>query len=808
MKLTTLKFSFQSKLTWIGLLIFWELFFWLSYAFWPNDTFLNQAMGAFIEAQWNDWKHRFWARKKFHPASSIEPYHSIIIAIDDDSLGKWGRWPWNRCLMATFLNKLDEFQFKTIVLDIVFSEPQNVVNCQPNPQNSHPQSPTLFDLTLAETLKSLKTPITLGSFGLEPEIIDEKKQFRTLACQWVASRFWHPAFEKLIWQDDNLKSQWESWFQQNREIWRILLNQVAPFMKIPHEDRETWLQHRQYCQIIGSAEDPYWELAQEIQFPQPSEVYSQKRLYFSDWTFNLPLLAQNSNTALISILPDWDGVIRRYSLFYPVLGSMAGFPSLTLAALKTATPIPAQWFEQEFWEIPYLGPSFSIPHVPAYLILENEPKLWGWINHKNGIMKIPIEKEQLRSKIAYVGVTATAVADVRPVVTDRFMPGVEIHAQLTHQILSHVKPFTRKSLWSWFPMAVFITIVGVFILWFHPKLEFFGLTWGLSVLSQFFWEWYSLMFEQALTSFNWAIVYQVMLLVWAFGFIYSQQLIKQKVIKQTFEKYVSPQVVRYLLRNSDFIDLEGQKRYVTIFFSDVRQFTTFSETQDPKDLIRILNNYLEPMTDIILKHHGTLDKFMGDGIMAFWGAPNTDEEHAWKACLCALEQLKWVKSEGQKLAQGFQWKIGIGINTDWVAVGNVGSKRLRNYTVIGDGVNTAARLEGATKFYQVSILLGESTANLVQDKLMIRPVDRVKFKGKNRPSMIWELCDPQEIEPTQIQRYLSIFQNLIDKNWSLALKLMEAYMKDYPQDAVTQLHYERLSKNPTLTEWLWEWHQK
>jgi adenylate cyclase len=217
-------------------------------------------------------------------------------------------------------------------------------------------------------------------------------------------------------------------------------------------------------------------------------------------------------------------------------------------------------------------------------------------------------------------------------------------------------------------------------------------------------------------------------------------------IRETFGKYVSPKVVDQILEHPP--ELGGVDKELTVFFSDIRGFTTLSEAMTPQELVNHLNIYLTEMTDIILEYQGTLDKYVGDEIMCFWGAPLPQEEHAMLACKSALRQMEALRKLNEQWPPERRINIGIGINSGIMTVGNMGSLGRMNYTLTGDNVNLGARLEGTNKQYGTNIIISEYTYGLVKDRVVVRELDNIRVKGKNRPVQIYELIDVNEdMEP-------------------------------------------------------------
>ncbi len=216
-----------------------------------------------------------------------------------------------------------------------------------------------------------------------------------------------------------------------------------------------------------------------------------------------------------------------------------------------------------------------------------------------------------------------------------------------------------------------------------------------------------------------------------------------KYIRSTFSKFVAKDVVNELLENPENMKLGGENKELTVFFSDIRGFTTISESLAPDELVQVLNEYLSAMTDIVLGYRGTIDKYMGDAIMAFWGAPLPMKEHAYYSCLAALAQLKKLeemqvvwKEQGKPIIQ-----IGIGLNTGIAVAGNMGSSHRMDYTVMGDTINLGSRLEGTNKVYSTRIIISESTYAHTKDKVIVRELDKIRVKGKHEPVTIYELLD-------------------------------------------------------------------
>lgn len=357
-----------------------------------------------------------------------------------------------------------------------------------------------------------------------------------------------------------------------------------------------------------------------------------------------------------------------------------------------------------------------------------------------------LTQDQIKDKIVVIGSTAK---DLRSNLNDNFtsvlgteVNGVEVHANLINSLLEN-KFQTTLPYWQIISGLAAITLFGF---WLNKKISnnwleiaFFG---GLILLTNVVG---IIVYSYG---YNWYFVQTNLFLIPAYSyFIAHKYLVIQKdsrVVEKAFSKYVNSEVLRQIKSNPDRLKLGGQRKEVTVLFSDIRGFTTFSERLSPEELIKLINDYLTIMTDIILKNGGTVDKYIGDAIMAFWNAPLSQENHrqlALKTCLemeIALDEFNKTIEEPMK--------IGVSLNTGEVIVGNVGSSNRFDYTILGDNVNLGSRLEGLTKKYGVTLLAAESVVKgLTRDSGMLyRLIDEVKVKGKNKAIRIYQ---PLEISP-------------------------------------------------------------
>ncbi len=343
----------------------------------------------------------------------------------------------------------------------------------------------------------------------------------------------------------------------------------------------------------------------------------------------------------------------------------------------------------------------------------------------------------LGNKIVMVGAfTQGMAADQKPTPYG-LMFGVEVHANALNTILMNnflvTAPFWMDLLilaffvfLTAFISSRFSTVPSLFVSLVLMLLIFIG--------SSYIFDNYNYVisfFEPAIA------IILMFLLVIAYRAMTEER--DKRRIKGMFGTYLSPKVVEQIIDNPP--ELGGVDKNLSVFFSDIRGFTTLSESMPPQELVQLLNQYLTAMTDIILEHEGTLDKYEGDAIMCFWGAPLPQEDHALRACSAAVKQLQALKELNKTLPPEKQIDIGIGINSGIMTVGNMGSTQRMDYTLIGDNVNLGARLEGTNKQYRTNIIISENTYGLVKDKVVVRELDNIRVKGKNKPVLIYELID-------------------------------------------------------------------
>ncbi len=400
-----------------------------------------------------------------------------------------------------------------------------------------------------------------------------------------------------------------------------------------------------------------------------------------------------------------------------------------------------------------------------------------------------------QDKIVLVGASATGIADLRATPFGALdFPGVEIHANLIDSILN--QKFLRRGAPQVLTDLGFIFLFGIPLgLWLaivQPRWMAFGLALVIPFAAIVYWAFLQGWWLNFIMPSLFTLVPNVSLVA-LYRLLIEEQ--EKRKVRGAFQQYVSPEVIRRVLSDPGLVT--PRKTEITVLFSDVRGFTTISESLDAQDLARLLNGYLTEMTRIIFRHQGTLDKYIGDAVMAIWGAPFTEPKHGERCCRAALSMVARL-SELQKkwVAEGLPaMEIGIGINTGIASVGNMGSALRYGYTAMGDSVNLASRLEGLNREYGTTILITESTREDITDqRMIIREIDFIRVKGKNQPVTIYEILSEQ-VASNDGKSLVELFgrgrQAYKARDWRAAKATFEEVLQRWPGDGPARIFLDR-----------------
>lgn len=675
----------------------------------------------------------------------------VIIDIDEESLAKEGRWPWRRDKLAYLVDMLfDYYNVKLLGFDVVFSEPD-----------------TSGGVDLLEKLAS-------GPLQKDANFLSTLETVRP----------------QLSYDDMFAKSL------ENRPI---VLGYSAS-----HKIEKT--------PEVGMLPSP---LASTDQHPFSSLLFEEK-----SYAANLPKLQTAAMSGGFFNNPnvDEDGVYRRLPLLINYNNQI--YEALSLALYRTLLGKPEVKFitgegyggsntdsQLEGLEIegfpipvdqtstllvPYRGRQGSFPYVSATDVL-------------NGV----IDQDKLNDKIVIVGTSAAGLLDLRVTPVQNLYAGVEVHAN----ILSGLLDQTIKSRPSYIVAAEFtelllICLLSIFI---FPRLSVFSSALIFSVLliagitlNFYCWAYWNIDTVLATPIILLTALYGIQIF---FGFFFESR--KKKQMGNMFGQYIPPELVEQMSQSDEEFSLKGESREMTVLFSDVRGFTTISEGMEPQELCELINDILTPVTRVIHEHKGTIDKYIGDAIMAFWGAPMHNPQHASyavKAGLAILQALTTIQKDFK--AKGWpEVDIGIGLNTGKMSVGNMGSQFRIAYTIMGDAVNLGSRLEGLTKQYGVKMIVSESTLQAAPE-FIYRELDKVRVKGKHKPITIYEpLGVAEDISPEQLQTLHLLNQGLQSyrqQQWTSAQSIFEQLAKQFPHDKLYSIYLERIAyylESPPEIDW-------
>lgn len=395
--------------------------------------------------------------------------------------------------------------------------------------------------------------------------------------------------------------------------------------------------------------------------------------------------------------------------------------------------------------------------------------------------------QTLAGKLVLIGTSAVGLLDIKTTPVDAAMPGVEVHAQLLENLLSGA--LLHRPAYAVGTEVVIAVAAGLLTVWLVPvvgALAVLGVGIALSgvLVGGAFYAFFQ---HGVLIDASYPLISSIAVF-WTLVFVnYFREERQRRQIRSAFGHYLSPEFVEELARNPQRLELGGETKELTILFSDVRNFTTISESyrSDPQGLTRLMNRLLGPLSDAVVDNRGTIDKYIGDSIMAFWNAPVDDAGHAANACMTALEMQAAIhrlnaerRAEAQDDEPPADLAIGIGINTGETVVGNMGSEARFNYTVLGDTVNLASRLEGQTKTYGVPIILGNRTNELVADRFATVALDVVRVKGKAHAEPIFALLGGEEVcADPEFARLRGLQHELVEafaaERWADARALLE-----------------------------------
>ena len=676
----------------------------------------------------------------------------VILDIDEKSLKEEGRWPWGRDRLALLMDKLfDKYGIAVAGFDVVFAE--------------------------RDESSGLKVLQQIGQNQLK-----NVAQFQSVLSQIQPQLEYDNLFAGKI---KNRKVVLGYYFTNQREI-----------------------------NISGALPEPVF----------PPGTFRGRQIGFTSWTgygANLPEL-QKAAASVGHINPwmDVDGRVRRV----PMLAEFGGayYESLSLAMVRTLL------------DQPKLLPGFAEGKADGYAGLE-----WLELDSAGGKLKIPVDSDVssfvpyrggegsfryvsiadvlhgrvdahlLKDKIVLVGTTAPGLMDLRATPVAEVYPGVEVHANMISGILDqNLKAHPAYMLGA---EVIWLLLIGVALSFLLPQLGAVKAMLASAIVAAIatgmniaLWHYGNILMSAADVLTMVALLFTLNM---SYGYFFESRTKRQ--ITGLFGQYVPSEVVDEMVKHPESVSMQGESREMTILFSDVRGFTTISEGLDPKELSVLMNEFLTPLSRVVYKYRGTIDKYMGDCIMAFWGAPLHDTGHARNAMLAGIEMQATLKAlQPHFRERGWpEIHVGVGVNTGRVSVGNMGSDVRVAYTVMGDEVNLASRLEGLTKQYGVGIIVGENTRYAVTD-FIYRELDYVRVKGKDKPVAIYEpIGSTSEVSKAmhdEIKLFHEVRRLYRKLDWDQAELQLMNLQRTSPETELYSIYAKRISyyrKNPPGADW-------
>lgn len=530
------------------------------------------------------------------------------------------------------------------------------------------------------------------------------------------------------------------------------------------------------------------------------------RISFPNYESNIDILqSQTAGSGFINSTPDPDGFIRKAALVAEYQGKF--YPSLALEAARLLTftdtikleivdigndvkqiagikwgndLIPTDAAGRVL--IPFRGKRKSFPYISATDVLHN--------NIAEGV---------LEGAVVFVGTSAVGLSDLRATPVELSYPGVEVHANVFEGLL-HPEILPHQPDWWEAALAIILVVLAIFCVLVFPAIGPLSLTitaTSVMLLTTWFnfWLWQTHHISLMITT---SLLLIFLVGIYNLGLGFFKENNQRKMIKGIFDQYVPPAHIDKMLADPNSVNLDGERKEMTVLFSDIRSFTSISESLSASELKNLLNKYFNPITKSIFDHKGTIDKYVGDMVMAFWGAPLNDPEHAQNALDAALDMqviTAKLRDEFKKIGLP-EIYVGIGLNTGDMSVGDMGSEYRRAYTVLGDAVNLGARLEGLTKFYGVECLVSESTKAHCP-KHHFRFIDCVKVKGKNEPITIYEPLTETQLQFSMYEEetlaYKAAYQHYLSQNWLEAKDDFIALLNNYNERKIYQIYLSRIN---------------
>ncbi|TAL28621.1 MAG: adenylate/guanylate cyclase domain-containing protein [Alphaproteobacteria bacterium] len=692
----------------------------------------------------------------------------VIVDIDEESLRRVGQWPWPRTVIGDMAVTLRQMGAKVVAFDIAFSEADRT-------------SPA----RIADSLP--KTPDLASVAGALKKLPDNDE-----------------VFARKIAEAGNI---------------------VTGFVGARSATGSQPIVKAKFC---GKSAMPYGK-----DNPAPSVV----RL--KDFVTSLPnITSAAAGNGIFTSEPDDDGIIRNV----PILvgrkdeqGEVKGLlPALALEALRISKSDVNKMIDASGGCAGYdlkvdgLG-SISGVHLSRLVIPTDSLArvLVYYHGHRPGIyvpawevLQKKVDPKRFADKIVLIGTSSIGLLDLRSSPLDSVLPGVEIHAEVIEQVLN--KQFLVREDGMKAKELLYAIVVSLLIIFLSPAMGggmmalLVALALAAGIGGSIFAYTHGYLVDSVYPS-----VIIIIVFVLSSVFTNLRTELEKRMLRQVFDRYLSPALIEEMVKDPSRVKLGGDVRELSVMFTDIRNFTTISESMDPAELIRMMNDFLTPMTSAVLDNKGFVDKYMGDAMMTFWNAPVDDPHHAQNACRAALEMVEALKpvnaelkARAEKAGRTFyELKAGIGINSGRASVGNMGSKQRFAYSALGDTVNLASRMEGQTKTYGVTTMISHSTRMQVPALAAIE-LDLLTVKGRTEPERIYTLLGSEAVAKTsEFQSFAALHARMLEayraQKWDEATRLGDECARLKPElAALYKLYASRIShykEEPPGPGWTGVW---
>ncbi len=598
-----------------------------------------------------------------------------------------------------------------------------------------------------------------------------------------------------------------------------------------------FLDHERGLQADPKLAEAYFNIVWAKAFPQVLKVkprdghdFDMSQAWISnggtvatDVEANIPQLAEAAGSyGFLDINPDPDGTLR-HALLILRYQDQDFFPSLAVQCVRDYEKLPdsdvAAYISATGLERIQLGARSLQPSRDGSALINYVGPYRTYTHYSMlDVLQGSIPASAFHDKIVLVGGTAKGLGDIRNTpfqgIGSPYM-GVEVHANIIDNLLHRDEPhrtFLTRGVMEEATDAGFILLFGLgFGVMFgrlQPRDSSISLLLALVIFAvavylsfSYYGRWLGVVVPAGTLVLNYAALT-------SYRMIFEER--EKRRIRKTFSQYLSPDVITLIERDPErYIRPGGEEKELSVLFSDIRGFTSISEGLSPDELVRLLNEYLGEMTEVLFRHSGTLDKYIGDAVMAFWGSPYPQADHALRACRCALEMQARLVVLNQK------WRgegrppltIGVGINTGMVNVGNMGSAHRLAWTVMGDNVNLASRLEGITKQYHAGIIISDATYQQVHEEFVCRELDKIRVIGRGVPVTLYELrgCHgDKSAEDAIVVEYSHAMEAYLNQDWREATTRFSQLLTKYPGDGPSQILWKRckeFGENPPKPDW-------